>query len=73
MPNLFAIFRQLLPATPLQVGTVTGIADGVATIELPGGGIATARGDATVDQRVFFRAGAIEGAAPDLPAVEIEI
>lgn len=71
--NLFNRLRALLPAPPLQVGDVTGYADGVATIELPGGGITQARGEAAIGQRVFFRDGAIEGPAPDLPVDLIEI
>lgn len=63
----------LLPQRPLQVGTVIAVNGGVATIELPGGGRDQARGTATVGQRVFFRDGAIEGAAPNLTFVEITI
>ncbi len=71
--NLFKQFIDLLPQRPLQVGTVTAVTNGVCTITVPGGGIDTARGSATVGQRVFFRDGAVEGAAPDLPLVQIEV
>ena len=50
--------------------SVTG---GVATIEVPGGGYAQARGDATVGQRVYFRDGAIEGLAPTLTLVSADV
>ncbi|MEN9317346.1 MAG: hypothetical protein RIS35_3739 [Pseudomonadota bacterium] len=63
----------LLPQRPLQVGTVISVSGGVAIIELPGGGRDQARGAATVGQRVFFRDGAIEGAAPNLTFVEISV
>jgi len=71
--NPYKLLRDLLPDAPLQVGTVQAISGGVATIMLEGGGIATARGETTVGQRVFFRDSAIEGNAPSLTIVEIEI
>ncbi|ABM37549.1 hypothetical protein [Polaromonas naphthalenivorans] len=73
MSNIFRAFLELLPARPLQVGTVLSVADGIARVELPGGGILQARGQATSGQRVFVRDGLVEGAAPDLPVVMIEI
>lgn len=73
MPNLLAEFRSLLPDPPLLVGVVESVSGGVATLTLPDGATATARGDATVGQRVFFRDGAIEGPAPGLTTVVIEI
>lgn len=71
--NPYTRLLGILPARPLLVGTVTGVSAGVATIEQPGGGIARARGAATVGQRVFFRDGAIEGLAPDLEVVEYDV
>jgi hypothetical protein len=71
--NPYKLLRDLLPDAPLQVGTVQSISGGVATLLLQGGGIATARGDATVGQRVFFRDNAIEGTAPSLTIEIIEI
>ena len=73
MSNLLSEFRSLLPDRPLLVGVVASTAGGVATLTLPDGNTATARGDATVGQRVFFRDGAIEGPAPSLATVVIEI
>lgn len=71
--NPFKRLLALLPNPPLQVGEVIQYADGVATIEVPGGGIAQARGETTVGAKVFFRDGSIEGPAPDLPVEVIEI
>lgn len=71
--NLFKKFRDLIPEPPLLVGDVVAYADGVATIEEPGGGLSNARGDATVGDRVFFRNGVIEGPAPSLPVELIEV
>ena len=72
--NLFKQFLDLIPPRPLEVGTVQSIiASGIATIELPGGGVLQARGEAMVGQRVFVRDGVIEGPAPELEHIEGEI
>ena len=73
MSNLLSEVRSLLPDSPLQVGEVLAISGGVATLELPDGATASARGTATVGQHVYFRDGAIEGVAPSLTTVVIEI
>ncbi|MHB8950686.1 MAG: hypothetical protein ACYC4S_16770 [Rhodoferax sp.] len=73
MRNVYRDFLDLLPPRPLQVGTVLSISGEVFTVELPGGGILQARGQATVGQRVFVRDGLIEGAAPNLPVVVIAV
>lgn len=71
--NVFRQFLDLLPARPLQVATVTHVDADVCTLELPGGGVLQARGTAAVDDQVFVRDGVIEGAAPALTIVAIEI
>ena len=73
MPNVYKQFRQLLPDPPLQAGIVTVVGAGVVTVQLPGGGILTARGDAQVGQTVFVRDDVIEGVAPSLTLEVIEI
>lgn len=73
LSNLFRQFQDLIPDPPLQVGVVISVGTGVATVQLPGGGVIPARGAATVGARVFVRAGAIEGEAEDLPTEIIEI
>lgn len=73
MLNPYKALLGLLPESPLQVGDVLSTSNGVAMIEVPGGGQVTARGEATVGQRVFFRDGVIEGQAPDLTYVEVEV
>lgn len=63
----------LLPQRPLQVGDVIAFDNGIATIELPGGGQEQARGDVAIGDRVFFRDGLVEGPAPTLTVEEIEV
>lgn len=73
MSNLYHQFLALLPPRPLQVGTVTAVAGQLCTVQLPGGGVLQARGDAAVSDRVFVRDGLIEGLAPALAVVVIDI
>lgn len=73
MSNVYATFLSLLPQTPLQVGTVVATSGGSVIIDLPGGGRIKARGEATVGGHVFVRDSVIEGPAPDLPVVEIDL
>ena len=75
MSNLYRAFRALAPAAPLQVGTVIAVAGpGRVVIELPGGQRIVARGDVTgAGGTVFVRDGVIEGTAPALTYVEIDI
>ncbi len=72
--NPYARLMRLLPGRPLLIGEVTDFTDGVATLLMVGGGIAQARGAGlTVGNNYFFRDGAVEGPAPDLPEDIIEV
>lgn len=73
MTNLYKRFQRLLPNPPLRVGTVVAYANGVAEIEESGGGRTLARGEASINDRVFFRDGVIEGPAPSLSVEVIEV
>lgn len=73
MHNLYQQFRSLLPDPPLQVGTVLTTNGGVATVQMPGGGLLKARGTALVGQKVFVRDGVIEAIAPNLMLEIIDI
>lgn len=73
MSNIYRQFLDLLPVRPLQVGSVTSVTGSSCTVQLPGGGLLQARGQASVGQSVFVRDGVIEGQAPSLPLEIIEI
>lgn len=73
MSNIYRQFLDLLPARPLQVGSVTSATGSSCTVQLPGGGLLQARGQASVGQSVFVRDGVIEGLAPSLSVEIIEI
>lgn len=72
MRNIYREFLDLMPGGVLDVGDVVAVGTGVATVELPGGGILQARGQATVGQRVFVMDGVVQGPAPTLSYVEGE-
>lgn len=73
MLNPYLQLLALLPARPLLIGDVI-LTDGqVATVQLPGGGVLQARGDAAFGARVFVRDGVIEGTAPTMPIVTVEV
>lgn len=67
MPNLFLQLKELLAPGREEIATVVSFEDGVAVLELPGGGRIRARGAAVVDTKVFVKDGVIQGPAPNLP------
>jgi hypothetical protein len=68
-----SIFRFPPRCNPARALTPQSIHNGIATIEMPGGGVLQARGEATQGQRVFVRDGLIEGPAPELEWIEGEV
>lgn len=71
--NLYRAFLELLPPRDLQIAEVLAVDGDVATLELVGGGVVSARGAATPGQKVFVRDGLIEAEAPNLPVVTVEV
>ena len=69
MSNLYGDIKDLLGPGRVQIGRVSAYADGVATLDLPGGGQTRARGQAAVSAMVFVQDGVIQGPAPDLPVI----
>ena len=57
MRNLYQKFNALTIEHPLQIGTVTNINNGIATIQLPSGEEITARGASTnlLNNTVFVK------------------
>lgn len=71
--NLYRALRDLLPEAPLLVADVTVVhADGTVTVQYPGGGTQRVRGVAAVDDRMFVRAGVLDGPAPELTFITVE-
>ena len=71
MDNQYQQFKAVFPDTPLFVGTVQSVSGGVATVELPDGGILRARGSAAIGTQVWVRDGVLEGDAPALPVAVV--
>ncbi len=73
-PNTWARFKRLLPGAPLLIGTIESThADGTSTVLMLGGGSQRVRGTGTAGQAVYVRGGMIEGQAPSMAQVEIEV
>ena len=73
-PNAWARFKRLLPGDPLLIGTIESThVDGTSTVLMLGGGAQRVRGTGAVGQPVYVRAGMIEGNAPDMAQVDIEV
>ena len=75
MSNQWKQFAALIPGDPLLVGTVLSHeADGTSTVQLPDGGILRPQGqDVTVGDRAFVQSNRVQGEAPALLAVEVNV
>lgn len=73
MTNPYKLLKSILPDPPQLVGDVVAFGNGVATIALPDNSQVQARGEANIGDRVFVRDGLIEGPAPNLTVVFIEV
>ena len=74
--NLYRALRELLPEPPLQVATVTSVnaTAGTSAITWPGDTQQVVRGTSvSVGSKAFVLNGVIEGAAPDLTFLTIEV
>ena len=74
--NLYRSLRELLPEAPLQVATVASInfVAGTSGVTWPGGSTQTVRGTSVpIGGNAFVRNGVIEGAAPALELLTIEV
>lgn len=73
MPNLFSVFKELIPSDPLLVGTVSESFGDTHRVTMLGGGAMMVRGKANQGDTVFIKGDLIQGAAPSLPMVSVEI
>ena len=74
MPNLWRQFQDLLPTSTTLIGTIIAThIDQTVSVQLLDGGQLRVTGNATDGTRVFIRDGRIEGEAPELPQIDIEI
>jgi hypothetical protein len=73
-PNVWALWKKLLPDAPVLWGTVVAVyPDQTRLVDLIGGGRARVRGEEGIGTSVWVRNGLIEGTAPDLPEVDVEL
>ncbi|MCO5763774.1 MAG: hypothetical protein NHG36_20110 [Chromatiaceae bacterium] len=73
MRNLFRRFSDLSGRSARTVGTCISADAGECTIQYPGGGLARVKGDGVEGTRYFVQAGRLDGEAPALDALTIEI
>ena len=73
MNNLWSRFRDLNPKAKRVVGTCIRADTGECTIQFPGGSLIQARGVAVEGQRYFVLDGQLDGDAPTLATLEIEV
>lgn len=72
--NLWRRFQQLAnPPTLTTVGVVVSADFGECTVQFPGGSTMRVQGTGTVGTHYYIRDGRLDGEAPMLVVVEIEI
>lgn len=75
MINAYRGFRELLPESPLIIGTVAAHnPDGTSDVTTLAGGTIRVRGQTVAPGlKAFVRNGLIEGQAPDLPSFNLTV
>lgn len=73
MNNLYLRLLRLLPDTPTDVGQVVSVQGDGCTVELLTGDTTKVRGQASVDDWVYLRDGAIIGPATMAEMAEVEV
>ena len=71
--NPFKALINMIPLGKVDVGTVTATDEGGVTVTLQMGGVVHVRGEAAIGTRVYIKNGAVEGPAPNLTGVDIEV
>lgn len=72
-PNVWALFKELLPRDPLLVGTLVSTDGATSIMTLIDSGVVSVRGTGTAGNKYYIRAGRIEGDAPSLTQQEIVV
>lgn len=73
MRNLFRRFSDLIGRSARTVGECMSSANGMSVLRYPGGALVRVKGTGVVGTNYFVLDGRLDGEAPDLPALEIEI
>ncbi|MDP2808682.1 MAG: hypothetical protein Q8O34_00870 [Rhodocyclaceae bacterium] len=72
--NPWKRFEKLLPASPLDVGTVVAHQTGNSRVQLPAGDVIWAKGTpVTAGGMAYIREGEVVGLAPNLEVVEMDV
>lgn len=73
MKNLFKRFSDLTGRSLRTVGTCLSADDGECTIQYPGGTTVRVKGAGEIGTRYFVQDGKLDGEAPWLASLEIEV
>lgn len=73
MKNLYKRFSDLTGRSLRTVATCVSSADGESVMQYPGGSLVRVRGEGIPEQRYFVRDGALDGEAPALVSLVIEV
>lgn len=73
MKNLFKRFSSLTGRSFRTVGTCTDASFGECTIQYPGGSVVRVKGAGVEGTRYFVQDGKLDGEAPSLPSLTIEV
>ena len=73
MKNLYKRFSDLTGRSLRTVVTCVSSANGESVLQYPGRSLVRVRGEGTPEQRYFVRDGALDGEAPTLVGLEIEV
>lgn len=71
--SIWNAFKEILPSSPLLVGTVASVEGQTSLMTLIDGGVIRVRGVGAVNEKWYLRAGALDSKAPALTISEIVI
>lgn len=71
--DVYSSLMELIPQSPVLIGTVTIVDGDALIIQTPEGGSFRAFGSGVIGQRYYFRSGQLIGDAPSLPAINVTV